>query len=141
MLLPGRPAAGLNPPIARKWLEKIIDMYPMDFGEFLWANGITEPVIGMLKQCPEKEAPVPKALHNRVKQLLLHRVQRDIARSYEDEMVNNAGRSGSCGSCESQLPPVLDYLFPDSPCTWHFCPALFNTQTPTPRRPPRNPAR
>ena len=94
MLLPGRPAAGLNPPIARKWLEKIIDMYPLDFGEFLWANGITEPVIGMLKQCPEKEAPVLKALHNRVKQLLLHRVQRDIARSYEDEMVNNAGRSG-----------------------------------------------
>lgn len=26
--------------------ETVIDMYPLDFEEFLWANGITDPVMG-----------------------------------------------------------------------------------------------
>lgn len=54
--------------------ETVIDMYPLDFEEFLWANGIADPVIEMLKQCLEKEKPVPEALHNRMKQLLLQYV-------------------------------------------------------------------
>lgn len=29
--------------------ETVIDMYPLDFEEFLWANGISEPVIAMLQ--------------------------------------------------------------------------------------------
>lgn len=96
--------------------ETVIDMYPLDFEEFLWANGITDPVIEMLSQCLEKEMPVPEALHNRMKQLLLQyvvvggmpdavqtfvdtkqmdevlRIQRDIVRSYEDDMVKYAER-------------------------------------------------
>ena len=51
--------------------ETVIDMYPLDFEEFLWANGITSPVIDMLRQCLQKEVPVPEALHNRMKLLLL----------------------------------------------------------------------
>lgn len=94
--------------------ETVMDMYPLDFEEFLWANGITDPVIGMLKKCLDEEAPVPEALHNRMKQLLLQyvvvggmpdvvqtfvntkqmnevlRIQRDIVRSYEDDMVKYA---------------------------------------------------
>lgn len=46
-------------------------MYPLDFEEFLWANGIAEPVIFMLNQHLDEETPVPEALHNRMKQLLL----------------------------------------------------------------------
>ena len=92
----------------------MIDMYPLDFEEFLWANGIGAPVIEMLKKNLEAETPVPEALHNRMKQLLLQyvvvggmpdavqtfvdtkqmnevlRIQRDIVRSYEDDMVKYA---------------------------------------------------
>lgn len=46
-------------------------MYPLDFEEFLWANGVASPAIDMLRQCLLKEVPVPEALHNRMKQLLL----------------------------------------------------------------------
>lgn len=113
--------------------ETVIDMYPLDFEEFLWANGITEPVIGMLKQCLEKETPVPEALHNRMKQLLLQyivvggmpdavqtfvdtkqmeevlRVQRDIVRSYEDDMVKYAKRKDKSRikECFQSIPKQL----------------------------------
>ena len=113
--------------------ETVIDMYPLDFEEFLWANGITEPVIGMLKQCLEKETPVPEALHNRMKQLLLQyivvggmpdavqtfvdtkqmeevlRVQRHIVRSYEDDMVKYAERKDKSRikECFQSIPKQL----------------------------------
>lgn len=113
--------------------ETVIDMYPLDFEEFLWANGITDPVIGMLKQCLEKETPVPEALHNRMKQLLLQyivvggmpdvvqtfvetkqmnevlRIQRDIVRSYEDDMVKYAeGKDKSrIRECFQSIPRQL----------------------------------
>ena len=96
--------------------ETVIDMYPLDFEEFLWANGISDALIQMLKQHLENETPVPEALHNRMRQLLLQytivggmpdavqtfvdtrqmdevlRIQRDIVRSYEDDMVKYAER-------------------------------------------------
>ena len=113
--------------------ETVIDMYPLDFEEFLWANGITDPVIGMLKQCLEKETPVPEALHNRMKQLLLQyvvvggmpdavqtfvdtkqmdevlRIQRDIVRSYEDDMVKYAERKDKSRikECFQSIPKQL----------------------------------
>ncbi len=31
--------------------ETVIDMYPLDFEEFLWANGISEQVIAVLSAC------------------------------------------------------------------------------------------
>lgn len=113
--------------------ETVIDMYPLDFEEFLWANGITAPVIGMLEQCLEKETPVPEALHNRMKQLLLQyvvvggmpdavqtfvdtkqmdevlRIQRDIVRSYEDDMVKYAERKDKSRikECFQSIPKQL----------------------------------
>ena len=113
--------------------ETVIDMYPLDFEEFLWANGITDPVIGMLKQCLEKETPVPEALHNRMKQLLLQYVvvggmpdavqtfvdtkqmdevlgiQRDIVRSYADDMVKYAERKDKSRikECFQSIPKQL----------------------------------
>ena len=113
--------------------ETVIDMYPLDFEEFLWANGITDPVIGMLKQCLEKETPIPEALHNRMKQLLLQyvvvggmpdavqtfvdtkqmdevlRIQRDIVRSYEDDMVKYAERKDKSRikECFQSIPKQL----------------------------------
>lgn len=94
--------------------ETVMDMYPLDFEEFLWANGISAPIIEMLNKSLDAEKPVPEALHNRMKQLLLQyavvggmpdvvqtfvvtkqmdevlRIQRDIVRSYEDDMVKYA---------------------------------------------------
>jgi uncharacterized protein len=94
--------------------ESVIDMYPLDFEEFLWANGISEQVIEMLKKALDTETPVPEAIHNRMRQLLLQyavvggmpdavqtfvnnrqlnevlRIQQDIVRSYEDDMVKYA---------------------------------------------------
>ena len=51
--------------------ETVLDMYPLDFEEFLWANGITESMTDLLRQCLRQEAPVPAALHERLRQLLL----------------------------------------------------------------------
>ncbi len=39
-------------------------MKPLNFEEFLWANGIGEHVIHTLKKCLEN-ATVPEALHNK----------------------------------------------------------------------------
>lgn len=94
--------------------ETILEMYPLDFEEFLWANGISEQVINNLAQSFTKETPVPEALHNRMKELLLQytvvggmpeavaefikskqinkvcKIQRDIIFSYEDDMIKYA---------------------------------------------------
>lgn len=113
--------------------ETIIDMYPLDFEEFLWANGVTPPVIEMLRQCLRKEIPVPEALHNRMKQLLLQytvvggmpdavqtfvntkqmdevlQIQRDIVRSYEDDMVKYAEKKdkSKIKECFQSIPKQL----------------------------------
>lgn len=113
--------------------ETILDMYPLDFEEFLWANGIAAPVIEMLKKCLENETSVPEALHNRMKQLLLQyvvvggmpdvvqtfvdtkqmdkvlQIQRDIIRSYEDDMVKYAERKDKSRikECFQSIPKQL----------------------------------
>lgn len=113
--------------------EAIIDMYPLDFEEFLWANGISDPVIAMLRQFLQKEMPVPEALHNRMKQLLLQytvvggmpdavqtfvqtkqmnevlQIQRDIIRSYEDDMVKYAEKQDKSRirECFQSIPKQL----------------------------------
>lgn len=94
--------------------ETLIEMKPLDFEEFLWANGIGEQVIRTLKKCLENATPVPEALHNKMQELMLQytvvggmpevvqkfvdtkqmnavlALQRDIIRSYEDDMVKYA---------------------------------------------------
>ena len=50
--------------------EDIIEMYPMDFEEWLWANGIKPMHIDYLKECLQQETPVDSALHDRFKELL-----------------------------------------------------------------------
>lgn len=113
--------------------ETVIDMYPLDFEEFLWANGVGTPIIKMLKKNLETETPVPEALHNRMKQLLLQytvvggmpdavqtfidtkrmdvvlRIQRDIVRSYEDDMVKYAEKKDKSRikECFQSIPKQL----------------------------------
>lgn len=113
--------------------ETIIDMYPLDFEEFLWANGITAPIINKLKECLEQEKPVPEALHLRFRQLILQytviggmpavvslflqnhdlgRVleeQRNIIAEYEDDMVKYANDSDKSRirECFESIPQQL----------------------------------
>ncbi len=54
--------------------EYIVDMYPMDFEEWLWANGIQQQHIDYLKRCLEHEEPVNEAIHHRMRELLLRYV-------------------------------------------------------------------
>ena len=113
--------------------ETVIEMYPLDFEEFLWANDIETPVIEMLKNNLETETPIPEALHKRMRQLLLQytvvggmpdvvqtfintkqmdevlQIQRDIIRSYEDDMVKYAEKKDKANikECFKSIPKQL----------------------------------
>ena len=50
--------------------EEIIEMYPLDFEEFLWANNISTEVIEALKKFYKEETPVPAGIHSGLKNLL-----------------------------------------------------------------------
>lgn len=50
--------------------EDIIEMYPLDFEEFLWANGLTLDVIAALRKCCEEESQVPAGIHVALKNFL-----------------------------------------------------------------------
>ena len=50
--------------------EDIIEMYPLDFEEFLWANGINTDVIEALLKCYHEEVPVPAGIHVAMKNFL-----------------------------------------------------------------------
>ncbi len=94
--------------------ETIVNMYPLDFEEFLWANGINGQIIDKIRECMHGVTPVPEALHLRMKQLILQytivggmpeavntfiathdigqvqSIQRAIINEYEDDMVKYA---------------------------------------------------
>ena len=50
--------------------EDIIEMFPLDFEEFLWANGISTDVIEALQRFYREETPVPAGIHVAMKKLL-----------------------------------------------------------------------
>lgn len=50
--------------------EDIVEMYPLDFEEFLWANNISTEVIDALKKFYREETPVPAGIHTAMKNLL-----------------------------------------------------------------------
>ncbi len=46
--------------------ERALDMYPLDFEEFLWACGIGSEVWDAIKDCYENLRPVPEFLHKQI---------------------------------------------------------------------------
>lgn len=94
--------------------ETVIDMYPLDFEEFLWANGVGDRVIDSVKACFENERAVPDGVHKAMMELLyryvivgglpevvncfletknielIYKVQRNLIAGYEKDMVKYA---------------------------------------------------
>lgn len=50
--------------------EEIVNMHPMDFEEWLWANGIRQMHVDYLKKCYADLTPVDTAIHDRFRELL-----------------------------------------------------------------------
>lgn len=44
--------------------EQILRMYPLDFEEYMWANGVQEKTIDYLKECYEKKEKVSEVVHD-----------------------------------------------------------------------------
>lgn len=94
--------------------ETVIEMYPLDFEEFLWANGISDAVINSVKSCFENERAVPDGIHKALMELLyryvivgglpevvncflrtknielIYKLQRSLIAGYEEDMVKYA---------------------------------------------------
>ena len=94
--------------------ETVVEMYPLDFEEFLWANGITDKVTDSVKACFENETVVPDGIHKAMMELLYryvivgglpevvntfletknieltYQVQRNLISGYEEDMVKYA---------------------------------------------------
>ena len=51
--------------------EQHIEMFPLDFEEFLWANGINQEIIELLTKGLQERTPIPPAIHQRMRQLIL----------------------------------------------------------------------
>jgi predicted AAA+ superfamily ATPase len=49
---------------------RIEHMYPMDFEEFLWANGVGEELISAMRRAFEEARPLPQAIHAKVLDLM-----------------------------------------------------------------------
>ncbi len=113
--------------------ETVLEMHPLDFEEFLWANEISNDIVEFLKKSLDEEKPIPEALHNRMRNLLLSyavvggmpevvqtyvntkqmndvlSIQRDIVRSYEDDMIKYAEKSDKSRirECFQSIPKQL----------------------------------
>ncbi len=113
--------------------ESILEMDPLDFEEFLWANGIGEEMITMLQGYLQREETIPEALHQRLRELLLQyivvggmphvvqtfvdskqlnlvlQMQRDILHSYQDDMLKYAEKAdkGKIRDCFNSIPRQL----------------------------------
>ncbi|MGP1493263.1 MAG: ATP-binding protein [Prevotella fusca] len=54
--------------------EQHIEMFPLDFEEFLWANGISQEIIALVTKSLQDRQPVSPAIHQRMRQLMLEYV-------------------------------------------------------------------
>ena len=113
--------------------ESFVTMHPMDFEEWLWANGIREEHIDVLRKHFQEETPVEPAFHQRFRELLLQyvfvggmpeavekflttkqvgpllEVQRQIIDSYEADMVKYARKEDKprIRECFESIPRQL----------------------------------
>ena len=113
--------------------ETELEMFPMDFEEFLWANGITESIVQQLRKHLDSHNPVPDVLHQRMRELLLQyvivggmpavvnefvnnhqmnnvlKLQKDIVNGYRDDMIKYASKEDKAKirECFDSIPKQL----------------------------------
>ena len=113
--------------------ETVVEMYPLDFEEFLWANGMNDKVIDSVKSCFEKETAVPEGIHNVMMELLyryvivgglpevvnkfletknielIYQVQRNLIAGYEEDMIKYADDADKARirECFESIPKQL----------------------------------
>ncbi len=52
--------------------EMTVEMFPLSFEEFLWANDVSDEIIAYLKERLAREEPIEQGFHFRLRELLLH---------------------------------------------------------------------
>ena len=113
--------------------ETLVEMYPLDFEEFLWANGIGTNVIETVLACFENETVVPEGIHKAMMELLyryiivgglpevvncyldtknvelIYEKQRTLIAEYEEDMVKYAEDSDkpNIRECFESIPRQL----------------------------------
>lgn len=113
--------------------ETVLEMYPMSFEEFLWANGIEENIVDSLRRSIREETLVPEPIHSRLKALLLQytvvggmpavvqefvtnrdmgavlRMQKAILEEYKEDMVKYASAADKplIKECFESIPRQL----------------------------------
>lgn len=113
--------------------ETVIEMHPLDFEEFLWANGINEKVVDSVKSFFENETVVPDGIHRVMMELLYryvivgglpevvnkfletknieltYQVQRNLIAEYEEDMVKYADDADKAHirECFESIPKQL----------------------------------
>lgn len=113
--------------------ETVVEMYPLDFEEFLWANGISEEVIDKVKSYFDNETPVPEGLHKAMMELLyryvvvgglpavvncfletknielIYQMQSNLVAEYEEDMVKYANDADKphIRECFESIPKQL----------------------------------
>ena len=113
--------------------ETMITMFPLDFEEFLWAANIEPAVIQLVQECYHHKRIVPEAIHQKMRELLLHyvvvggmpevvqtyvdtknmarvqQIQRDILLSYQDDMIKYADKQDKAKirECFLSIPKQL----------------------------------
>ena len=113
--------------------ETVVEMYPLDFEEFLWANGMIDKVIDSVKSCFEKETAVPEGIHNVMMELLyryvivgglpevvnkfletknielIYQVQRNLIAEYKEDMIKYADDADKARirECFESIPKQL----------------------------------
>lgn len=113
--------------------ETLVEMYPLDFEEFLWANGIGTNVIETVRTCFKNETVVPEGIHKAMMELLyryiivgglpevvncyldtknvelIYEKQRTLIAEYEEDMVKYAEDSDKphIRECFDSIPRQL----------------------------------
>ena len=108
-------------------------MYPLDFEEFLWANGINDKVIDSVKSSFQDEKAVPDGIHKAMMELLyryvivgglpeavncflatknieqIYKVQRSLIAGYEEDMIKYADDADkpNIRECFESIPKQL----------------------------------
>lgn len=113
--------------------ETVIEMHPLDFEEFLWANGISGKIIDTVKSCFKKESVIPEGVHKVMMELLYryvivgglpevvntfletknieltYQMQRNLIAGYEEDMVKYASDADKARirECFESIPKQL----------------------------------